>query len=530
MRNWCWLFSGLLALSGCQAAGSLDEGPALSGRMWIIAAEGLADAGLAYAGFRRQAGLEVDLITTTEIQAAWPDLDLVEAITRQVPELDWDPAGGLEPYLLLLGDADDTRRDALDRVPTAMGRGSGPDGSWWELGDAPYGDFDADGIPDLSIGRLPFREPTQIEAYQARLQVHEQTYTPGRHNLTLSAFAGEGGFGPEIDGLLELAAGWVFDEMSYDFDMSMTYASPNSSYYLPPGQWDAEYAERYQVGAVLMPYVGHTLGQAACCGERPPARRGLLAFFSCGDGSFQAGGDFDPYQSLAEQVLLEANGPVASLAATSESHPYGNAILPRELGYAILDLREPTYGRALRTAKYNMVHRIDDLRRSIDAASEPYASEPLEQLIASHIVLYNLLGDPSAPVRLPPAEVRFDPPAAGLVPGQTMRISGQVRGSAARGAPVDGRIQVSLEVRRTTICHELMPRDPSDSDLATCQANHAAANDKVLFWVEAEVVAGRFELDLPVPADLPEATYYLKGFAFDERVDAIGSRPVILAR
>lgn len=515
---------------GCGPAVPSDRPQPDRGRVLIIAAEGLVEAGQAYAAFRRAQGFAVTVVGTARIQADHPGLGLAEAIAEQVRAFDWDEAPRAEPYLLLLGDANALAPDALDRVPVAVGRGEGEGFSWREYGDAPYGDLDEDGIPDVSIGRLPFRQPAQLEAYRSRAEAYERTYRPGVFNKTMSAFAGEGGFGPEIDGLLELATGWVFDEMSYDFDMSMTYASDASAYYLPPAAWDVSYAERYQAGAVLMPYIGHTLGRAACCGDRAPARRGLLAFFSCGDGSFQDGGDFDPHQSLAERVLLDPHGPIASMGATAMSHPYGNAILPRELGHAILDLREPTWGRALRTAQRNMVERIDDLRLTIDAAAEPYCTEPLDQLVFSHIVLYNLLGDPTMPLKLPPAEVRFAELEGDLLPGQTVRIRGRVRGDAERGAPGDGRIEVTLEVRRTVICRDLLPRDPSDHDPDTCRANHAAANDKVLARAEGEVEDGAFAVDLAVPAGLEEEAVYLKGFAWDDRVDAVGSSKVVVGR
>jgi hypothetical protein len=214
------------------------------------------------------------------------------------------------------------------------------------------------------------------------------------------------------------------------------------------------------------------------------------------------------------------------MGATAMSHPYGNSILPRELGHAILDLHEPTYGRALMVAKHNMVHRVDGLRRSLDAAAEPYCDEPLDQLIDSHMVMYNLLGDPAVPTRLPPADILFSGVEGGLRGGTTARISGTVRSGAGTPALREGEVEVTLEVQRTIICGDIEPRETQDHNPVLCSRNHAAANDKVLVRATGAVSGTTFSVDLPVPDDLPEGKLYLKGYAFNQEVDAVGSMEV----
>jgi hypothetical protein len=313
--------------------------------------------------------------------------------------------------------------------------------------------------------------------------------------------------------------------MSYDFDLAMTYAASTSHYYLPDADWNREYMQRYQDGAVLIPYIGHTLGMVTCCEQGVPARRGMLTFFSCGDGDYLT---VEPVGCLAEEVLEREDGPVASLGATTISHPYGNAVLPRELGHAIIDLREPTYGKALTVAKYNAVHRIDSLRETIDATMRSFSDEDLDYLITTHLTMYNLLGDPAVPLNLPEGRVRFDSPNS-ITRGETITVEGRVWADARRAPMKNGELIVTLEVQRSFIINELTPRDPENHDPVTCKNNHHLANDKIAASATTTVDNETFTVQLTVPADLPlSADYYLKGYASTPDGDAMGSKKVLM--
>jgi hypothetical protein len=500
-----WLSVATLAWAAACGGGD-GGGPPLERRMLILAADPMLRAADAHGAFRAEGGFEVEVVSMGELASAD---GLAAGIARRVQAFAARAEPGQESFVLLYGDAEQARPDDPLLVPAARGFGG-------EVSDVPHVDLDADRLPDLPVGRLPFTAEAEGLAYLERLRAHEAAYRPGPFNKTLAAFAGEGGFGPEIDGMLELAAGWVFDEMSYDFDMSMTYASANSAYHLPPAAWDAEYAARVQAGAVIQPYIGHTLDAVPCCLE-PPARRGMLTFFSCSDGEYATG----HVGCLAEEVLLRPHGPMASMGASNISHPYANAILPRELGHAILDLRAPTYGQAVLTAKRNMVERLDDLRRSLDALAEPYMDEPMPDCILRHVAMYNLLGDPAASTHLPPGRVRFDSQTGEPRPGGRLTVGGRVGTEEGRAPMASGQIVVTLEVSRTVVLGQLEPPGP-----ATYAANHAKANDKVAARAQAEVREGRFEVELAIPADLPAGLVYLKAHAWNEQVDSVGNQRV----
>ncbi len=183
----------------------------------------------------------------------------------------------------------------------------------------------------------------------------------------------------------------------------------------------------------------------------------------------------------------------------------------------ILDLRPATYGQAVLQMKRGAAARFDELRNTIDQAARLYVSEPLDQLVLEHLVMYNLLGDPTAPTRLPPAAVALDPaePPAG---GGTLVVGGAVPEIAA------GTVEVTFELSRTRLKDGLVDCSQGCTT-EQHRANHALANDKVLARAAGAVQAGRFQVTLALPA-LSAGTYHLKAFAKDDTLDAVGSRAV----
>ena len=504
----------LIALFLVPACGGESNDPP-ENRMLILTTDTLLSAASEYALYRQSGDFEVELYSTADLEVT---TTLQDAVRQWVKDFHENAPAKQDQYVLIIADADHYDQENPEFIPATRG----PENEW---GDTPYADFDGDGIPEIPIGRLPFREPEKVQMYLDRVMDHEASRPVGEFNKKILAFAGEGGFGPEIDGALEMVAGWVFDEMSYDFDLAMTYAASTSHYYLPYAEWDAEYNRRYQDGAVLFPYIGHTLGEVTCCEQAPPARRAMLTFFSCGDGDYMA---VESYSCLAEEVLIREHGPVASLGATTMSHPYGNAVLPRELGHAIIDLREPTYGKALTVAKYNAVHRIDSMRETIDATMRSFSDEDLDYLITTHLTMYNLLGDPAVPLNLPQGRVRFDSPDS-VTRGEEITVEGRVWADAKRAPMKNGELTVTLEVQRSFIINELIPRDPDNHDPTICKNNHQLANDKIAASATTTVENETFTVKLTVPADLPlEADYYLKGYASTQNGDAMGSKKVLM--
>lgn len=505
----------LLLVTGCNPD-LVDTGdtaaPAPPPRLLLISADPLVEAASAYGNWRFDAGWEVEEISAGELAESG---DLGEALGDAVADFADDAAPDQVSHVLLVGDAREDSPDDTDYLPVAEAAGG-------YVGDAPYADFDGDTVPDLPIGRLPFNEPHEVEAYLERARAYEEGYVIGEHNRRIQLFTGEGGFGDAIDGILEWAAGLIVEEIDYGFDIAITTSIEGSSWYLPEDAWVEAWNDAWEQGSVLQTYVGHTLygvdAEALSTSQRPS----LLGFLACSNGTFQD--PPHPYASLAEEMLVSEVGPVATLAATTESDPYGNALLAREISHALFNERVPTVGEAIRQVKSNMVYREDELREMLDGAASLYLDD-LEALVEAHVVMYNLLGDPTLSTLLPPGEVEIDAPDTSAERGGDLAVTGTV----SCGDTGSGEVHVTLEIQRSELLHELEDTEDPFTDPAVHEQNHALANDKVAAGTTADLHGGAFEAVLSVPEDLPEgAEWYLKAYAWTGSCDAVGSRRVDL--
>lgn len=517
----CVLSMPLLGIAACTDGQSLNTSPDPTEhqKMLMVTTEGLKTAAETYAEYRRSTGFEVDVVTCDELLARFPGKNLWQAVQAGVEEraLMVEDLDGF--YLLIIGDALESDPENTEYVPMMPGPGE-------FSGDTPYGDLDGDWAPEIHIGRIPFRTEQEVLSYLDRVIAMEQSRNPGPWNKRISVVAGEGDFGSDIDEIFETVAIEVFDEMSYDFDVSMTYALQSSPYYLPSDLWDAQYAEEYNEGTLASLYIGHTLGSVPDELMEPPVRPCLSGFLSCSDGCYAS--SYGPYGSLAEELLLADHGPLVTMAATSWSHPYGNALLAREFGNALMNLKKETYGKILTAAKYNILYRKDRLRTIIDSFAKEFVEETLEELCDQAVVIYNILGDPASLTRIPAGQVTFDDP--GTVHCQEPVVfSGSVTtdGDGADGMK-QGQVVLTVEVERGVILHELEPQDPHDPEV--CLANHAIANDKVAIRAEGTVQDGSFNVEITLPSGLPSVTFYLKGYARNDEVDAVGSMVLKLDR
>ena len=501
-----WVLPLLLA---CHAPAANDTGvvdtspPPTPATLLLVCAPDLARAASAYAADREARGFVVETVLTSELAAGE---DLAGALRQRV-------ADAAPDFLLLVGDADTTAPDDPAFVPVTFDSAGTP-------GDAPYGDLDGDEVPDIPIGRLPFRDPAQVEMYLARVQAHEASVSPGPADRAVHLFTGVGGFGEILDSLLAYVGALVVEEVVYDYDFTVTTAIPGSPFYLPDDAWADAWASAYNVGGVLQPYVGHAVDDLPLNDLATPTRGAFATFFACTNGNFQLP---LPHESLGEALLAEEAGPLGVIAASVVSDPYGNAVLAREFSRVLLNERAPTIGEAFTRARYDMVYREDGLRTTMDQAASFYYDD-VDALVASHVTMYNLLGDPTISPRIAPSAVVFDDPGGSLPAGSTVPLAGEV---ALPG--FSGLIQVTLEIRRSAYVADIEPAD--EDDLAAAVANHAVANEKVLAEATGAVVNGRFSVDLAVPGSIPDSDgYFLKGFAWNDTLDATGNREVTVWR
>jgi len=141
-----------------------------------------------------------------------------------------DASGGSLRHVVLLGD--------VDRVPCAYRKAVAI--AEWEdddriATDAPYADLDGDGVPDLSIGRLPVRSADEARALLARSIEYELRPPPGMWRRRLAIIAGVGGFGAQADMALEMLTRLILNnDIPVAVETAFTYAKETSAFCPPP--------------------------------------------------------------------------------------------------------------------------------------------------------------------------------------------------------------------------------------------------------------------------------------------------------
>jgi hypothetical protein len=127
--------------------------------------------------------------------------------------------------------------------------------------------------------------------------------------------------------------------------------------------------------------------------ESPTVGHPLAVLMACFTGAFDA-----PVECLAERLLVQPGGPVAVLAATRVSMPYGNTVLGYELLRATFTGHEETLGRTFLQAQRAALNEraYDTTRKSLDQLALGLSPQPVD-LVAErreHVQMYHLLGDP----------------------------------------------------------------------------------------------------------------------------------------
>ena len=437
-------------------------------------------------------------------------------------------------YLLLVGD---TRagRDGLGAVPAHP---TGFD-SW-------YGVLATDGPkarpatlhqPAMAVGRFPASSLAELRAMVDKTVAYETGRRPGPWQGRIHVVAGTANFGPVADALIDRAVMAVLDgAVPRAYAITVTRGLTSSPYCVPPDEFEGRVVELFDEGALFVTYLGHGNARSAYrvrgfmngkmmdCGTMArlrcrPERRPIAVFIACSMGHFDGSGD-----CVAEAALKNPGGPVACVASTRRNHVYGNAIFGLELTRALFDEREATLGACVVRALRRLTGppaQLDPIRLAITglALADPKARVPAAMhagLLADHVYLYGLLGDPALRIARPSKQVTRLEAAPGrggwIVSGE---VPGLARGSAT----------VTLEIPRAGFRGPIEAVSPDDPEWRkTMRRNYAAANDKVLTTVRAAVRDGKFSAGLPTPVPWePDGRGHLI------RVIAIGARAVAIA-
>jgi hypothetical protein len=241
--------------------------------------------------------------------------------------------------------------------------------------DVPMADLDADGLPDLAVGRLPARSSDEIAAYSAKAIAYmQQSDTAWRTRLLAVADGQEASFASDAQTFLDRFDG----ELRSDAAFAQTLFAP------PAGVQDAntQVASSFEEGFGLVSYFGH--GSLAMWGKD--------RLFTSEDVATLKNGDHLPVvvnmncltglfthpktASLAEVFLWQPQGgAVAVLAPTSLTLPGDQSLLSGALAEQFSSYPRQSLGESLLNAQRQM---------------------PIQQAGANEVLLtFLLFGDPA---------------------------------------------------------------------------------------------------------------------------------------
>ncbi len=422
--------------------------------------------------------------------------------------------------VLLVGDAGDRWMDPRKLVPTDLvpAKVNVLFGSEPKIGtDNPYGDLNADGIPELSVGRLTADTPAELTQTVNRIMRYEQQATgqPWQRNINL--IAGVGGLGRLVDTIVENTTRKIVTELiPSGYQTSMTYGSWTSPYCPDPRRFSETAIGRFNEGCLFWVYCGHgnrdrldriklpdqshqildceSVDQLNCKTGSP-----IAICLSCYTGAHDGADD-----CLAEHMMRQPNGPVAVVCGSRVTMPYAMSILSVEMMNEYFRGECETLGQLMLKAKQRMAEKPDPkntYRQSIDALGETFSPMPnlLVDECKEHMHLMQLIGDPLLRLKRPKSlglklvNGSKDTPRQFSV-GDTVSVTGTTEHA--------GTILVEIAYQRGRLRQRPSFRrqyDSSDEAFSKIHEDYLKANSSVCVRKQISVTPGAFDVSLAVP-------------------------------
>lgn len=469
-----------------------------AGAAWLaVATPPLVPGARRLAAHRAAQGLSTAVVSTAELAAPGDAEGLAAAIRRL--------ATSGPRYVVLVGDADrdhGTAGTIPARYTRSVYNGATPTDRAYVLGD--------DGRARASVGRLPCADAAALDAFVTRLVKAETTPPADATRRAVRFITSEGRFSPEIDAMLEnLFKEVVATHIPAAYDVSVTFARPQSEFGWPAAAFNEKVLDDLNAGALFYTYVGHGwwngFDDLRVDGRRFPilkvahadrvAVRGTppaMFVIACTTALF----DDPDVRSIGERLLDRPAGPLAYFGATRVCHPAWNSLLGRELAREMFQPGERRLGDVIEAAVVAGLGPVppqDTMRRVIEMGAAVMLRKglvDLPRLKVEGAAMYVLLGDPATRLPMPRADLGV---VATRADGE-----GAVDVEATGPFPDGTEVRLTLEVPRTTPLP--FARDAAWSPEETMQRRHDRANDKTL--AEAVVAAkdGRARARLTVPA------------------------------
>lgn len=375
-------------------------------------------------------------------------------------------------------------------------------------GDHLYGDFDNDLVIDAAVGRLPVSTLTEASGLLRRIAAYEDSRDFGSWRSRVDLVAGLGGFGALVDGAIEtVASGMISGSLPGSVRTRVTHAGPSSPFCPGPDCFTETVLANYSAGCRFWVYAGHG---DVCELDRVPAHAGgrpvlcvndlhhlnrpadsapIALLLACYTGAIDATED-----CLAKQMLLSQGGPIAVLAGSRVTMPYGNAATAMALIHSVYERKPERLGDAWIGALAEMAMpspgepELQARRGVIDGLATLLGGSRIDAERRDHMQLYNWLGDPT--LRLThPREITFRSPERAAA-GETLGIAGD--------APLAGVMTIELHRRLSTT-----PFAPQqDGDRLTSGDRYRMANDTRLAQQRIEIAKpGPWNAQFTLPSD-----------------------------
>ena len=428
--------------------------------------------------------------------------------------------------------------------------------------DLYYGDLDGDECPELAVGRLPAKDAQDLARMLRRSIDYEQSQSYGPWRDRIHATAGVGGFGVLADTAIESVVRRLLSEGIPDrFQLNMTYASLSSPYCPDPFSLTRSFIGKINEGGLFWVYIGHggvdrlddfIVGKDAipiCLNEDvsqfdiqdgPP----IALMLACFTGAFDARVD-----CFAETLLARKDGPIAVIAGSRVTMPYGLSQLSTEMMDGCFRDQIPTLGGIVLNAKRNIWKQSetgvmqgrdadnsiqtqatagDRLRAKQQAMIERMATalspegHDLTEERREHVRLMNLLGDPLLRIKHPgsmPIACEVEPQA-----GKPLVITGK---SLRRG-----KLKLELTLSRDRLPNGIRSVGNflgTEDQRKSMQDNYSRASDLVLSKIEQEIAPGEFSIELSVPSDC-RGRCVVRAFVYSSNEWAAGSQRVNVLR
>ena len=421
--------------------------------------------------------------------------------------------------------------------------------------DALYGDIDDDGCPDIPVGRLPAKNAEELRRMLGRSIMYERSTDVGVWRDQVHVTAGVGGFGMLADATIESVARRYLTEGIPDrFQLQMTYASLTSPYCPDPTKLKDTFLSRVNRGGMFWVYIGHgwidcldrfTYGKTEeliCSADdamrfSSPNGPPIAVLLACYTGAFDAKVD-----CFAERLLQQSDGPIAVIAGSRVTMPYGLSQLAGEMLESCFVERTATLGKIVGDAKkatwldaadasvsrYNSEPSTIKLKSKYQTAIEQMAkslSPPDHSLVAErreHVRLMNLLGDPLLKIR--------HPHAIDLRSAETADAGSNI--SVSFVAPWTGKARIELYLNRDRLPTDLVSIGNYTGTIeqhSQMQTNYENANQLQLWAHELDVNKGDCAFEVPITSEM-RGKYVLRVRMQSASDWAVGSKRITVRR